>query len=155
VGNFWIESFRMQKEILSDIQDHVPIIPAGASLILDGVCPYNGPAPVFNATWDLSGALSLAYGRLGVEANIVTQWMTVEQNGLSVPTYADRVIYPFGKLYVYHYGRKTSYALPDAQTAQTYFDEISTDRVDRCPPDDDGNGVDVMNGLMAKLRSRE
>ncbi len=155
LGNFWIESFRMQKEILSDIQDHVPAIPAGASLILDGVCPYNGPAPVFNATWDLSGALSLVYGHLGVKANIVTQWMTVKQNGLSIPTYAARVIYPFGKLYVYHYGRKTSYALPDAQAAQTYFDEISTDRVDRCPPDDDGNGVDVMNGLMAKLRGRE
>ena len=155
LGNFWIESYRMQKEILSDIQDHVPVIPAGASLILDGVCPYNGPAPVFNATWDLSGALSLAYGRLGVEANIVTQWVTVEQNGLSVPTYADRVIYPFGKLYIYHYGRKTSHVLPDAQAAQSYFDDISTDRVDRCPPDDDGNGVDVMNGLVAKLRGRE
>jgi hypothetical protein len=155
LGNFWIESFRMQKEILSDIQDHVPAIPAGASLILDGVCPYNGPAPIFNATWDLSGALSLVYGHLGVEANIVTRSITVEQNGLSVPTYAARVIYPFGNLYVYHYGRKTSYALPDAQTAQTYFDEISTDRVGRCPPDDDGNGVDVMNGLMAKLRGRE
>jgi hypothetical protein len=155
VGNFWIESFRMQKEILSDIQDHVPAIPAGASLILDGVCPYNGPAPIFNATWDLSGALSLVYGRLGVEANIVTQWITVEQNGLSIPTYADRVIYPFGKLYVYHYGRKTRYALPDAQTAQIYLDEISADRVDRCPPDDDGNGVDVMNGLMTKLRGRK
>jgi hypothetical protein len=155
LGNFWIESFRMQKEILSDIRDHVPAIPAGASLILDGVCPYNGPAPVFNATWDLSGALSLVYGNPGVEANIVTQWMTIEQNGLSVPTYADRIIYPFGKLYIYHYGRKTSHALPDAQAAQTYFDNISTDRVDRCPPDDDGNGVDVMNGLVAKLRGRE
>ena len=155
VGNFWIEGFRMQKEILSDIQDHVPAIPVGASLILDGVCPYNGPAPIFNAAWDLSGALSLVYGHPGVEANIVTKWMTVEQNGLSISTYAGRVIYPFGKLYVYHYGRKTRYALPDAQTAQTYFDEISTDRADRCPPDDDGNGVDVMNGLMAKLRAKE
>jgi hypothetical protein len=154
LGNFWIESFRMQKEILSDIQDHVPAIPAGASLILDGVCPYYGPAPVFNATWDLSGALSLVYGHLGVEANIVTQSITVEQNGLSVPASADRVIYPFGNLYVYHYGRKTNYVLPDAQTAQTYFDEMSSDREYRCLPDDDGNGVDVMNGLIAKLRGR-
>jgi hypothetical protein len=155
LGNFWIESFRVQKEILSDIRDHVSAIPAGASLILDGVCPYNGPAPVFNATWDLSGALSLVYGHLGVEANIVTPSITVEQNGLSVPASADRVIYRFGNLYVYHYGRKTSYILPDAQTAQTYFDEISSDLEHKCLPDDDGNGVDVMNGLIAKLRGRE
>jgi hypothetical protein len=85
----------------------------------------------------------------------VTQWVTVQQNGLSVPTYEDRVIYAFGKLYIYHYGRKTSHVLPDAQAAQSYFDDISTDRVDRCPPDDDGNGVDVMNGLVAMLRGRE
>jgi hypothetical protein len=65
------------------------------------------------------------------------------------------VIYPFGKLYVYHYGHKTRYALPDAQAAQIYFDEISADRVDRHPPDDDGNGVGVMKGLMRKLSGRE
>jgi hypothetical protein len=65
------------------------------------------------------------------------------------------VIYPFGNLYVYHYGRKTNYILHDAQTAQAYFDEISSDLEHRCLPDDDGNGVDVMNGLIAKLRGRE
>lgn len=151
VGNFWIESFRIQKEILFDIQNHVPEIPAGTTLILDGVCPHNGPAPVFNASWDLSGALSLLYGHYGIEANIVTQWMTVEQNGLTVPTNAGPAIYPFGRLYVYHLGRKTVYALPDAQAAQTYFNDISTDRTVRCPPDVDGNGVDVLNGLIAKL----
>jgi len=88
---------------------YVPVIPAGTTLILDGVCPHNGPAPIFNASWDLSGALSLLYGHYGIEANIVTQWMTVEQNGLTVPTNAGPVIYPFGRLYVYHLGRKTVY----------------------------------------------
>ena len=152
VGDFWTQSFRIEKKILSDIQDHVPLVRAGTSLILDGVCPYNGPAPVFNATWDLSGALSLVYGHDGIEANIVTRWTTVEQNGLAVPTDAGPVVYPFGNLYVYHFGRKTSYALPDAKAAQAYFSEIGPDRVARCPLDVDGNGVDVLNGITARLR---
>lgn len=152
VGDFWTESFRIEKEILSNIQDHVPVIPVGTSLILDGVCPYNGPAPVFNATWDLSGALSLIYGHTGIEANIVTPWMTVEENGLAVPTGAGSVIYPFGDLFVYHVGHETSYALPDGEAAQAYFSDISTDRMARCPAYIDGNGVDVLNGITQTLR---
>jgi hypothetical protein len=152
VGDFWTQSFRIEKEILSDIQDHVPVVPAGTSLIVDGVCPYNGPAPVFNAAWDLSGALSLVYGHDGIEANIVTRSMTVEQNGLAVPTDAGPVVYPFPNLYMYHFGRKTSYALPNAQAAQDYFSEIGTDRVTRCPADVEGNGVDVLDGVLEKLR---
>jgi isopenicillin N synthase-like dioxygenase len=59
---------------------------------------------------------------------------------------------PFGKLYVYDFYRKTSYALPDAQAARNYFNHISIDRGASCPPRDGENGVDVLNGLLSQLR---
>jgi len=148
LANFWVQSYRLQKEMLSDIRSHIPAIPSGTTLILDGVCPYNGPAPVFEAPWELSNALSIYYGHAGIVANIVKRGLMVGPNGLTVPSGLGPTIHPFGQLLVYHFARKASYPLPDAQAAQSYFDNISTDRASRCPADFYGNGVDVLAHLI-------
>jgi hypothetical protein len=117
LAKFWVESYRLQNDFLSDIRSHIPVIPAGTRLILDGICPYDGPAPVFEAPWDLSSALSIVYGHPGIKANIVTRELAVEPNGLIVPSGMGPILYPFDQLIVYHFGHKKSYALPDAQAA--------------------------------------
>jgi hypothetical protein len=151
LANFWIESYRLQNEYLSDIRSHIPAIPAGTTLLMDGVCPYNGPAPVFNEPWDLSSALSILYGHADIKANIVTRWLRVEPSGLITPSCCGETRYPFDHLVVYHFGRKSSYPLPDAQAAQSYFSKISTDRGGRCPVDFFGNGVEVLGGFIPML----
>jgi len=151
LANFWVQSYRMQQELLSDIRAHIPAIPAGTTLLLDGVCPYNGPAHIFEAPWELSHALAIYYGHTGIEANIVKRGLTLGPNGVSIPSGLGPTIHPFGQLLVYHFARKASYALPDAQAAQSYFDNISTDRASRCPADFYGNGVDVLGGFIPML----
>jgi hypothetical protein len=151
LANFWIESYRLQNEYLSDIRSHISAIPAGTTLLMDGVCPYNGPAPVFNEPWDLSSALSILYSHADIKANIVTRWLSVESNGLITPSCCGEIRYPFDHLFVYHFGRKLSYPLPDAQAAQSYFSKISSDRGSRCPVDFFGNGVEVLGGFIPML----
>jgi hypothetical protein len=151
LAKFWVESYRLQTEYLSDIRSQIPEIPAGTTLIMDGVCPYNGPAPVFEGPSGLSAALSIFYGQAIMGANIVTRSLKVEPNGLVIPSGGTLATYPFVQLFVYHFGRKASYALPDAQAAQSYFDNISTDRASRCPADYFGNGVDVLGGFIPML----
>ena len=154
VANFWVQSYRRQIEALSDIRSHMPEIPAGTTLILDGVCPYIGPAPVFESEWDLAFALMIYYGHADINANIVSRRLTVGSNGLIFQSMFGPVVHPFDELYVYHFGRKESYALPDAQTAKNYFENVSTDRADRCPPDFYGNGVDALGGVIPMLGYR-
>jgi hypothetical protein len=151
IGNFWVQSYRRQIELLSDIRSHIAEIPAGTTLILDGVCPYIGPAPVFETNWDLAFALTIYYGHPDINANIVSRRLTVGPNGLIARLILGPVIHPFNRLYVYHFGRKETYPLPDEQTAKNYFDNISTDRMSRCPPDFYGNGVDVLDGFIPML----
>jgi len=153
VAKFWIASYRLQAKILSEIHEHIKFIPDGSTLILDGVCPYYGPAPVFRSPWDLSGALSLLYGHADIGANIVTRSATITEKGLAA-TEERPMTYPFGQLYVYHYGRKKTYVLPDFAAAQSYFNDTSTDRASRCPADVYGNGVDVLNGLISRFSRR-
>jgi hypothetical protein len=151
LANFWIGSYRLQNEYLSDIRSHIIAIPAGTTLLIDGICPYNGPAPVFEEPWDLSGALDVLYGHEGINANIVTRWLRVEPNGLVTPSCCGEITYPFEHLLVYHFGQKISYPLPNAQTARSYFSNISTDRASRCPEGIYGNGVDVLGGFIPLL----
>jgi hypothetical protein len=151
LANFWVGSYRLQNEYLSDIRSNIIAIPAGTTLLIDGICPYNGPAPVFEEPWDLSCALRVLYGHEGINANIVTRWLRVEQNGLITPFCCGEITYPFEHLFVYHFGRKISYPLPNAQTARSYFSNISTDRASRCPEDVYGNGVDVLGGFIPLL----
>jgi hypothetical protein len=151
LAKFWVQSYRLQSEYLSDIRSHISAIPAGATLIMDGICPYSGPAPIFEAPWDLSSALSVLYGHADIKANIVTRWLRVEQSGLIIPFCCGEITYPFQNLFVYHFGRKVSYPLPDAPAAQKYFDNVSTDRGSRCPADFYGNGVDVLGGGIPML----
>jgi hypothetical protein len=151
LAKFWVESYRLQNEYLSDIRRHIPAIPAGTTLILDGICPYNGPSPVFEAPWDLASALSILYGHADIEANTVTRRLRLEPNGLVIPSCCGDVTYPFGPLFVYNFDRKVTYALGDAQAAQRYFDDISTDRTRRCPEEFYGHGVPVLSGFIPML----
>jgi hypothetical protein len=151
LANFWVQSYRLQNEILSDIYTHIPALPAGTTLILDGICRYSGPAPVFEAPWDLAYALSIYYGHLGIKANVVSRGLTIAPDGLIAPSTAGPITYPFHELYVYHFGRETTLALPNARAAQNYFDEISTNRASRCPADFYGNGVEVLGGFIPML----
>jgi hypothetical protein len=152
IASFWITSYRLQIEILTDIRRQIPEMPSGTTLILDGICSYHGVAPVFEATWDLAGALSILYKTSGIEANIAGRGVSIGQNGLIIPPSGDSAIYPYGNLYVYHFGRKEAYALPSAQVAKNYFDSISSERGSECPADVGGNGTDVLNSLVARLR---
>jgi hypothetical protein len=83
-----------------------------------------GLAVVFHSEWDLAGALKFLYGETEIKANIVTRHLSIDQNGLKVPT---GITYPFGAIYVY-FGRKETFTLPDPDMARVYLETMSSDR---------------------------
>ena len=50
LGGFWAESWRDQQRVLADIEAHLPPPDKGSAVIIDGVCPYIGPAIVSSPT---------------------------------------------------------------------------------------------------------
>ena len=46
---FWVDAWAAERRILADIRQHFPSLPANSTLILDGSCPYIGPAVVFES----------------------------------------------------------------------------------------------------------
>lgn len=144
IAPFWVEAYRQERAIVADIRQHFPALPSRSVLILDGVCPYVGPAIVFESSWDLSGALTIFYADKTLVADVVTPNMTVGENGLRTVIYesAERD-YPYGNLLIYHYGRKEVHPLPDAEAARRYFEAFNPDRSGGCPHGHEGRGVPI------------
>jgi hypothetical protein len=146
IASFWIDSYRQQQEIIVDIRQQFPTLPSESTLILDGICPYVGPAVVFESSWDLAGALMIFYGDRNLHADIVTPNMKIEEDGLASIMYggANYTHHPYSnKLFVYDISKKTTHYLTDVQSARRYFQTFNPDFDNDCPPSGEGLGVKV------------
>jgi hypothetical protein len=63
IGRYWAQAPQLQRQVLARARADLAAVPAGSTILLDGVCPYHGPAVVFETHWDVGPALSLALGR--------------------------------------------------------------------------------------------
>jgi hypothetical protein len=123
IENFWAQAPALQQAVLSAARSDLNDVPASSTIILDGICPYHGPAVVFEESWDLGGALTLALGRpLG--GDVMSPRMSLAPGGLETSIYKQPRFYPFGPhLYVYNPVRHVLIGLRDAETAARYFAE--------------------------------
>lgn len=143
LAQFWAVAYSRQQIVLSSIEQQLPSIPKHSTLILDGVCPYVGPAVVFESQWDLKGALQSIYHDPSLEANIVTPRLYPEKDGVHTQIYTFPANYPYNNLYVYNYQYKTVYAINSANSAQDYFQKYNPDRTSGCQQGSAGEGVNV------------
>jgi hypothetical protein len=99
------------------------------------VCRYAGPAPVFEANWDLAGALQLLYRDPTIKADVVNPTLEVREDGIHTFEYDVASRYPYGPdVFLYHFGRREVRTFPDAGAARSYFAEVNPDRNGDCPP---------------------
>jgi hypothetical protein len=143
IGLFWAEAYRQEQHVLDEIRSAFPHLPPETTLILDGVCPYVGPAIVFDASWDLAGALRIMYGDDTIRADIVTPNLRTEETGLKVPAYGVVTEYPYRRLLLYHVGLRRPFAFDDADAARRYFQTHNPTQDSHCPPGREGHGVRI------------
>lgn len=124
IASFWVAANEQQQEILNDIRETFPMLSSGSTMILDGICPYIGPATVFESNWDLEGALKIRYQDNTIRADIVTPDLGIKENMLRTSHYGVQN-YPFKNLVIYNYQKKKSYPLSNAEDARHYFEMIN------------------------------
>jgi hypothetical protein len=158
VAAFWAKSYERQLDVLAGIKERFPTMTPGTSFMLDGVCPYHGPAIVFDTPWDLAGALMLMYGQPDLRADVLHSQVSAQEGGLIVASYGVDEAYPYDRLLVYHVGLRQAYAIRDAVVAQTYLADIRTTVVNECPPGRHGTGAQIpgmsLRSLVARLNNR-
>lgn len=150
IASFWVEAYEQEQHVLAAIYDHFPTLPKGSTVLLDGICPYVGPAVVFESNWDLEGALLMHYRDYELQADVIAHTTKLEADALSTSIYADGIgegiytRYPYGEhVYVYDVVRDASTTLPDAEAARTYFQTYNPDFNAACPEGRAGYGVSI------------
>ncbi|MEO8453666.1 MAG: hypothetical protein ABI454_00765 [Sphingomicrobium sp.] len=140
IASYWTEAPAIEERILAAARSDLKQLPPQSFVMLDNVCPYHGPAVVFEAPWDVSGALSLAT-RKPIRGDAVSPRMSLQRNGLATSIYGERAFYPYGRsLYVYDPARRVLVQLGDLAAARRYFAAANATRTP-CPRAFVGHGV--------------
>jgi hypothetical protein len=137
IENHWMKAGDAEALIMHRAAKDLHAVPTSAVVLLDDVCPYDGPAIVMEAPWDISGALSVAAGR-NIRGDAVSARMSPRENGVSTSIYREPAFYPYGSmLYAYDPMKRLITPLPDRNAAAAYF---AADRKP-CPEAFPGHGV--------------
>ena len=144
LGEPWATSWLHQQSVLRDIRTALPDPQAGSTLILDGVCPYEGPAIVFESSWDLAGAVQVAYDDPTLSADVTTSTMTVGSEGIETTVYGGpgtAAFHPYRqRLLVYDRASGSVVVLADERAALEYFGTRDPQGSARCPTGVPGYG---------------
>jgi hypothetical protein len=144
VARFWIEAAHRQHDVIGTMAERLPALPAGTTLLLDGLCPYVGPAPVFATNWDVHGMLRLTRGDPSLDGDVIKPGTEVLREGVRTLLFDDVInIYPYGEnLLVLHLPSRTVVVLSDESVAREYL--ARTRPLDAtCDPYTDGDGISV------------
>jgi hypothetical protein len=145
VATYWATAYRKQQQVLSAIEDRLPSISSQATLIVDGVCPYHGPAIVFESDWDLTGALRIAYDDRAVRGDVVQSDTRLEPRGLRNRIYIVETFHPFAAdLLLFDVRDGEVVSMPDATVARRHLESSIAQWTERCLPGREGRGVPVL-----------
>jgi hypothetical protein len=139
----WVTAYAREQDVLDGIRHTFATLPSGSTVILDGVCRYVGPAIVFESSWDLQGALRIAYRDSTLHADVVSPDLRVERDGLHTVIYGQDSRYPYERLIVLDARRGVPHPVPDEPAARSYFAQFNPDRTSGCPAGHPGHGVRV------------
>jgi hypothetical protein len=150
----WADAWQRQRAVLADVRAHVPRPAPRSAVILDGVCPYVGPAIVFESNWDLAGALEVLYGDPTIRADVTSANLRVGRDGLTTTLYGDHVArYRYGpSLILFDPATSTVRRLTDETTARALLRDPDAG----CPAGAAGSGVPIfeLDGWFHRLELR-
>lgn len=135
LASFWVTAYQGQQALLHEMQKNIPALPAGSTLILDGVCLERGGAYLFTGNRDLASVLWMAYDDQSLKATVISNSPQITEQGLSIPVYKKIDFYPYGKdLLIYNFPQKKLYGLSSADKARQYFERTGFAPEQECPP---------------------
>jgi len=114
IASYWVIASQRQHAVLNSIRSQIMHLEPGTTLLLDGVCPYVGPAPVFECDWDFTGVLTVLYPNRSLKGDVLKNHTKFLPSGVRTMWYWPNT-YAYGeKLLIYDYANKELYPLPNS-----------------------------------------
>jgi hypothetical protein len=146
LAGFWIEAYARERAVIAAVKREFPSPPGATAVLVDGICPYVGPAIVFEAPWDLSGAMAIEYGRLPRPPfDVVAPSTVVGDTAVTTSLYSGilHADYPYGRLIIFNVAAGVRRAIPDPAAARDYFARYNPTKSSGCPTGEPGAGVAI------------
>lgn len=119
LAGFWVDAWRVEQGVLSDLHASLPDLAEGTTVLLHGVCPYVGPAVVFESNWDLAGALQVQHGVPSLRGDVTSGRVMIEPSGVATKIYGMKVTHPYGeRLLLYDHRSGVATKLTDEPSAR-------------------------------------
>ena len=140
ISEHWARAHERQEAVLLAVRQDLGWLEPGSIVLLDGLCPYDGPGIVFETDWDVSGALSLTLGR-PLSGNLIGPGMRFGRQGAVGTIYAFAFPYPYGpRTFAYDLRWRTVTGLTDQRAASRYLERR---KPPTCPRGFAGHGVPI------------
>jgi hypothetical protein len=149
LGNMWAAASQEQHAIMAEVRQRFPTLAPGSSLIIDGYCPYVGPAPVFEAYWDTSGMLRELYGDPTLQGDTINHRTEIRPDGIYTRMYGlhevrtpateaaaaqgqlrrleliPYFVHRYDRLWIYNRAHNLVVRIPDAAAARAYIERYN------------------------------
>ena len=146
LGVLWSEAALMQRSLLSQLEADLPTLPAGTTVMLDGFCPFVGPAPIFESSWDLRGALQILYADETLKADVIKANTEFLEYNIKTTLYGTITSeYPYQNLLIYNATERNFWWINNFNDADYYLANHYSSAPAGCIFKD-GGGIDVYNG---------
>jgi hypothetical protein len=123
--SWWVTAYQLERDVLAAVRAAFPTLPAHTSLILDGACREPGSGVSFHSQYDLRGALALEYGDTTLRGDVVSPTLMVLGDGVHTQKYGEDTRYPYERLSVFNFSRRTVDRLTDSAAARAYLDRYN------------------------------
>lgn len=122
LGRNWSAAATEQDRIHTALREAVPLPAQGGRILLQGVCPYVGAVPVFNASWGLADRLSIE-AKHAIAADTVRPITEVSAEGVTIGSHDWYETSPYGDLIVFDMATRQSARLASREAATAWFSE--------------------------------
>ncbi|GGK56455.1 hypothetical protein ACD591_14820 [Rufibacter glacialis] len=144
IATFYHQAFPVQLKVLTDLRTAVPSLSNNSVVLIDGVCPYVGPAPVLECHWDVTGILRIFYDLENVQGDFRNKNFRHNSQGVTTSIYGEERFYPYHEnLIIYNHQTNQKTVLKNATVAEAYFKNSTFNSSNSCPVGEEGYGVNI------------
>lgn len=122
IASYWTAAPELQAQVLRSVDSAVEELPPRSTVLLDGFCRFNGPAPVFLVVWDFTSAMNLRYGIDAPHGDVLSRDLTLGKDSVTAVRFGQLTrVYTYSKkLFVYNLATHELTQLADSKPAADY-----------------------------------
>lgn len=129
LASTWREAADRQESIKTELRRVLPSIPDGGFVLLDGFCPWLGPATIFEVDWDVTGMLRLTYPNSRARGAVYRPWMKMEPLGIVEGTYQWS---GYDRLFIFDDRSKRIHQIKNPEDGRAYQATRPNDSIETC-----------------------